>query len=124
MTAPATCSAASPPRLVRAANDQLGRCIGRHRKEGRLRLERHLQQLGPARQFGQAVSLALRRALGQRQAAGHAEHLGQVEWLELDVGAGRLGHVDEALVAEVGPGRIRGQVILDGLAHRSSVRKV
>ena len=90
--------------------------VGPRRRESGLEVERQAEEIAPAGQFDQAVGLSLRRALGQRQAAADREHLAEVDRQHVDGRAVARGDRDEAVVAEVGPRRHRGEVVIDGCA--------
>src|SRR5690606_33818204 len=80
----------------------------------------HVQRLAPALQLDQAVGLAGGRPLGQGKAAGGREHPAIVAGLHLDAGAVSLGDPREPLVSEIGPGGVRGEVVLDPVHGVSS----
>jgi len=103
--------------LLLHGDDEPRRVVCRHRKVLRLHMQGDAQMAAEPRQLHQPVGLALRRPLGQGQAARQREDPAQVGGQHLDTGTGSGRHGLQALVAQVGPGRLRGEVVLDDQAH-------
>ena len=103
-------------RLVRGDHHARRGVRGRGEKLG-MQVELDAEAGAPALQLHQAVGLARRGALGQRQAAGLRKYDAVVDRLDPDLGAVAPGDLDEALMAQVGPGRGEREVVVDGLGH-------
>jgi GNAT superfamily N-acetyltransferase len=96
------------------------RIVARHRKELRLRDQRHAQVARVAHQFDQPVGLPLRRALAERQPARHREHGAEIDRPHPHRGTGRFGDGGEARVAQIRPRALRREVVVDGAAQSVS----
>jgi hypothetical protein len=106
------------PRFRRRQDEPRGQ-VGRGREEGRMQIEGNVEKAAPALELEETIGLALRRPLGERQAARGAEDLAVVGGLADDGRALARRDRAQALMAEIGPGRDRREVIVDDavLAH-------
>jgi hypothetical protein len=81
---------------------------------GGLEVAGDCKELAPAPQLLVPIGLALLGALAQRQAARYRPHLQEVHRLVVDGQTEAAVQLDEPKMAEIGPGRGHGIVIVDG----------
>jgi hypothetical protein len=98
-------------------DDQPRRIVAGDREKLRLQVQRHAEVGAEALQFDESVGLPLRRALRERQAARHREDAAEIDRQHVDARPCRLRDLREAGVAEVGPRRLRREVVIDDEGH-------
>src|SRR4029079_15802325 len=95
-----------------------GRIIAR--KMLRLEIERQSPHLAPALQLHHPVGPPLRRAFWQRQSAGLFEDRAELGGIYGDGNAIAPGDLGERRAADIGPGLVERQIIVDGNGHQAA----